>query len=114
MNGYAAYARTQNTTENPRHVEYKLLGQVTAALLQVEEKPNDLHAFMDAVLWNQSVWSAFLTDLTHEGNRLPRQLKQDLASLSLWVIRETDRVIERRRGVDGLINVNRAVMAGLR
>ena len=91
-----------------------MLGQVTAALMKAEEQPNDLHGFMDAVLWNQSVWSAFLTDLTHDGNRLPRELKQDLISLSLWVIRETDRVIERRRGIDGLINVNRSVMQGLR
>jgi flagellar protein FlaF len=111
---YAAYARTQNTTENPRNVEYKLLGQVTAALMRAEETPNDMHQLMDAVLWNQSVWNAFLADLSHEGNRLPVGLKKDLVSLALWVIRETDRVMDRRTGVDGLINVNKTVMQGLR
>jgi flagellar protein FlaF len=111
---YAAYARTQNTTENPRSVEYKLLGQVTAALMRAEETPGDIHQVMDAVLWNQSVWSAFLADLSHEGNRLPLGLKKDLVSLALWVLRETDRVIDRRSGVDGLINVNKTVMQGLR
>jgi len=111
---YAAYARAQNTTENPRNVEYKLLGQVTAALMRAEETPNDMHQLMDAVLWNQSVWNAFLADLSHEGNRLPVGLKQGLVSLALWVTRETDRVMDRRTGVDGLINVNKTVMHGLR
>ena len=111
---YAAYARTQNTTENPRSVEHKLLGQVTAALMRAEAAPGDMHQLMDAVLWNQSVWNAFLADLSHEGNRLPVGLKKDLVSLALWVIRETDRIMDRRTGVDGLINVNKTVMQGLR
>lgn len=111
---YAAYARVQNTTENPRNVEQKLLGQVTAALMRAEETPDDMHQLMDALLWNQSVWNAFLADLAHEGNRLPTGIKRDLISLALWVVRETDRVMDRRAGVDGLINVNKVVMQGLR
>jgi flagellar protein FlaF len=111
---YTAYARAQNTTENPRAVEYKLLGQVTAALMRAEETPGDMHQLMDAVLWNQAVWNAFFADLAHEGNRLPQGLKKDIMALALWVMRETDRVMDRRSGVDGLINVNRTVMQGLR
>jgi flagellar protein FlaF len=110
---YGAYSRTQNVTQEPRDVEFRLLGSVTGALLAAKEQ-TDRRRLFDAVLWNQRVWDAFLVDLTHEENRLPVELKRRLVGLCLWVRNETDAIIDGRGDVDALVNVNRNVMDGLR
>jgi flagellar protein FlaF len=110
---YAAYGRTQNVTENPRSIEYRLLGQVTGALLAAKDDP-DKRKLYDALLWNQQVWNAFLVDLTSPGNQLPQALKQQITGLCLWVRRETDDVIAGKAEIETLVAVNRNIMEGLR
>ncbi len=110
---YVAYGRTQNRVESGRQVEYRLLGQVTGALIAAQSE-TDKRKFFDAVLWNQRVWDAFLHDVSEPGNRLPPQLKQRIIALCLWVRRETDTIIDGKSRVDDLIQVNRNVMDGLR
>ena len=110
---YGAYTRTQNVTQDPRDVEFRLLGSVTGALLAAKDQ-SDRRRVFDAVLWNQRVWDAFLVDLTHEDNRLPVELKRRLVGLCLWVRNETDAIIDGRGDVDALVAVNRNIMDGLR
>lgn len=110
---YSAYGRTQNRVEGPRQVEYRLLGQVTGALIAAKTQA-DKRKFFDAVLWNQRVWDAFFHDLMDPGNRLPDELKRLLTRL-YWSVRdETDRLIAGRGDIDVLITVNRNIMDGLR
>ena len=53
MSGYQAYGKVQNATENPRSLEYRLLGQVTAALTQARAGgKRGTSDFVDAMLWN--------------------------------------------------------------
>lgn len=110
---YSAYGRLQNRVESQRQVEYRLLGQVTGALMAVKSE-DDKRKFFDAVLWNQRVWDAFFHDLMDPGNRLPDVLKRRLITL-YWTIREeTERVIAGKGDIDTLISVNRNIMDGLR
>lgn len=110
---YVAYGRTQNRVEDPRQVEYRLLAQVTGALMAVRDTA-DKRKYFDALLWNQRVWDAFLHDLSDEGNRLPLPLRRQLISLCLWVRKETDALIDGKGDLEALITVNRNIMEGLR
>ncbi len=112
--GYNAYKTVQNKMDDPRDVEYRLLAQVTAAMMNARDNPQDLKAKIDAVLWNSRIWSAFRVDLLSDDNRLPRDLRASLLSLSIWVERETHAVIDSLSDLDALIEVNRNIMAGLR
>jgi flagellar protein FlaF len=112
--GYGAYARTQNVTESSREVEYRLLAQVTGAMIKARENPDDFRAMVDVALWNRSVWAAFRDDLSHPQNGLPVDLKARLISLSLWVDRETFAVLSKQTDMEAIIDVNRMVMDGLR
>lgn len=114
MQGYAAYARAQNTTTDPRGIEHKLLGQVTGALIKAQEEPENLGALYEVVLWNRQIWSAFLADVSHQDNQLPKELRGRIASIALWVIRECHAVIDGTGDVPALIEVNRNIMNGLR
>jgi len=113
--GYDAYKKTQNvSTTSPRDLEYRLLGSVTAALLDAETDPDQVAKRAEAVCWNREVWAAFRGDLLHQGNQLPQHIKDDLVDLSRWVDRETARVLTGATDkLDGLIEVNKNIMNGL-
>src|SRR4051812_43719140 len=111
--GYGAYSHVQNRTEDSRSVEYRLLAQVTAAMLSARDSSKDFPKLVDAVLWNRSVWAAFRDDLAHPQNGLPEDLKARLISLSLWVDRESFAVLGKTPDIDTLVEVNRMIMEGL-
>lgn len=114
-NGYSAYKTAQTTSNDGRDIEYRLLAQVTAALMRARDNAaNDIREKMDAILWNSSVWSALRVDLSSEDNRLPKELRSSLISLSLWVDRETHAIMDGTGDIDALIDVNRNIMAGLK
>ncbi len=120
MSQYDAYKRTIRQTAAPRDVEYRLLAQVTAALLKARDlrersdrDPRRMAQVMDALNWNNQVWDAFVEDVGTEGNMLPRELRAAIVSLGIWVTRETGLVSSGEGDIDALIAVNRAIMRGL-
>ncbi len=121
MTNYAAYQQSQNTTQNPRDVEYRLLGQVTAAMIAAQEVFEASKAdvklkkqVVDAALWNRNVWSAFRSDLLNEGNQLPKELKAQLISISLFIERETNEIMNGDADFEALIDINQQIIEGLR
>lgn len=120
MSQYDAYKRTIKQTASPRDVEYRLLAQVTAALMKAKDlrddsvrDPRRMAQVMDALNWNNQVWDAFVEDVGTEGNMLPRELRAAIVSLGIWVTRETGLVSAGEGDIDALIAVNRAIMRGL-
>ncbi|MBO3704751.1 MAG: hypothetical protein J5W83_19860, partial [Candidatus Accumulibacter sp.] len=103
MSGYQAYGRAQNTTENPRSTEYRLLAQVCGALTRAKEGKRGTAEFVDALLWNKKVWDAFIIDLSSDGNQLPRELRAQIIGIGLWVGRETIQVLDGNGDIDALI-----------
>ncbi len=115
---YNAYTKTQNLEASPgsgRDVEYRLLGQVTAALMDAEAAPTDVAKRVDTVCWNREVWAVFRLDLSNPDNGLPLVLKTQLIDLSHWVDRETFRILNSETiALDGLIDVNKHIIEGLK
>lgn len=114
MNGYNAYAAAMNNTEDPRSTEYRLLGSVTGALIRANTAEASLQDRLNALLWNQQVWEAFLVDLSDEDNALPQNLRASLINLSLWIIKETDALMDIGDDLEAMILINRNIMEGLR
>ena len=116
MQGYGAYRRTQGAvaTQNGRYLEYRLLAQVTGALIKARDGIATLQERLNAILRNEKVWGVFLADLNHPDNGLPQQLKGGIASLALFVMKETQLVIDTNAPLDDLILINRQIMAGLK
>lgn len=116
MQGYNAYRKAQGATavQNARDLEYRLLAQVTGALIKARDGVVTLQERLNAILRNEKVWGVFLADLNHPDNGLPRDLKGAIASLALWVMRETRLVIDTDAPLDDLILINRQIMAGLK
>ena len=117
MRGYGAYKNAQGATavQNGRDLEYRLLAQVTGGLMKVREGRASIQEKYNWILQNEKVWGVFLADVNDPDNALPRQLKGGIASLALWVMKETKLVMsDDAAPLDDLIEINRQIMAGLK
>lgn len=113
-NGYATYKSAQTQTNDTRDVEYRLLAQVTGALLQAKEDSSNVKKRVEAACWNRDVWSALRVDLSSETNQLPDTLRASLISVSIWIERETYAVMDGTGDLEALIDINRNIMLGLK
>ena len=109
-----AYHQAAVRAESPREMEYRLFAQVTLALMEAAKAdPHDVSARIDALDWNRRVWTALSDDCSNPGNALPAQLRASIISLSIWVGRQTSKVVRREDTIESLIEINRTVMQGL-
>ena len=116
---YSAYKFSPQTTNDGRDTEYRLLAQVTARLLALQDQKDTAHGrdrreLVDAVLWNRNIWAALRTDLLSDGNQLPKELRASLVSISIWIEKECVKVMDGKGDLHALIEVNRNIMAGLK
>ncbi len=111
--GLEAYRRVQKTAESPRETEYRLFAQVTGALITAKDKGLKGAELIDSLDWNRRLWSTLASDCASPDNALPRELRAQIVSLSLWVSRYASDVARGIGDLDDLIDVNRAIMDGL-
>lgn len=109
----SAYQRARQVAETPRSAEHRLLGEITAGLIQARERDLTGAQLMDALHRNREVWQAFAADCGLPGNGLPAQLRASIVSIALWVDRHISLIMAGREDLDPLIEVNRLVMQGL-
>ncbi|MEY3234138.1 flagellar biosynthesis regulator FlaF [Aquidulcibacter sp.] len=109
-----AYQKAQQRVETPREIEYRLFGQVTRALMDIQDLPRyEIARRMDALDWNRRVWSFMAADCANPDNELPENLRASIISLSLWVGRYSSEVMQKGEDVEPLIDINRTIMQGL-
>lgn len=111
---YKAYQTASARTEDPRSTEYRLMGQVTRALMEAKEvAPTEIRKRAEALDWNRRVWTAFAADCANQENRLPESLRASIISLSIYISKETSNAMRGGGDIDVLIDINRTVMQGL-
>ncbi|TCT07948.1 flagellar biosynthesis regulator FlaF [Aquabacter spiritensis] len=67
-----------------------------------------------AILYLQKLWGFLIKDLADPGNELADEVKGNLISIGLWVIKEADQIMhERSKNLSGLIDVTRTIRNGL-
>lgn len=109
------YVRPDAPARPPRTVEYDLLARTTLALSQGwRRRATDFPALALALVENQQLWSALATDVAGPGNTLPGPLRAQLFYLYEFTVQHSRRVLEGEAGVEVLVDINTAVMKGLR
>jgi flagellar protein FlaF len=111
---HKAYQNTQRITESPRDSEYRLFGQVTGALLDVQKEGVKGGPLVEAIDWNRRLWRTLASDCLDDRNQLPKDVRATIVSLSLWVSKYSKQVTRQGAPMDPLIRVNRTIMEGLR
>jgi flagellar protein FlaF len=96
-------------------VEYDLLARITNRLTQAEAARNkDYPAFARALSDNHRLWSTLAADVAEPGNGLPAQLRAQLFYLYQFTAEHSRKVLDGTAGIGVLIDINTAVMRGLR
>ncbi|MCC6788510.1 MAG: flagellar biosynthesis regulator FlaF [Hyphomonadaceae bacterium] len=108
-----AYQRAATQAEQPRDLEYRAFGQVTAGLVRVKEERPPLPVMLEALDANRRLWNMLSADCAAPENQLPITLRGQIISLAMWVARYTSEVLRDGADVEPLIDINRTMMEGL-
>jgi flagellar biosynthesis activator protein FlaF len=117
------YQRAQLHTASPLTVELTAFTRVTTAMercaAEAQAAAGPAAATLrhvrlcEAVSQNSRLWLTLLEDLNSPANRLTTELKGRLASLGATSVRHGRRVISGEATLQLLIDINRAIIAGL-
>lgn len=84
-------------------------------LLQAADKAGvQSREAVEALLFVRKLWSILIEDLGKPENDLPKQLRADLISIGLWVMREAEQIrLEKSSNFKGIIEVSANIREGL-
>jgi flagellar protein FlaF len=114
-----AYKRTHKAAMSGREIEASVLTQAAIKLLNCQDKwGTDGHAerLEEALRFNQLIWSIFQTELAKPENPLPKKLREDLLSLSMFIDK---RIFDTMAAPEAdkltvLVNINMNIAAGMK
>lgn len=110
----SAYSGAATPTRTVRGTEYEVFARVTSRLRQAQTGAGGFAALVRALHDNRSLWTTLASDVAIETNGLPKPLRAQIFYLSQFTTRHTRQVLAGEAAVDVLIDINTAVMRGLR
>ena len=109
------YGRNAVPIKSHRSAEYEAIARIshrlrTAALNKEKNYPE----FVEALSENGRLWTTLAVDLVQPENALPKELRSRLFWLAEFTSHETMRILRNQGDVAILIEINAAVLQGLR
>lgn len=119
QNPVNAYTAMQKENLSGRELEASVLTRAGLMLKQVQENWNAAdrdEKLLEAVKFNQKVWSFFQAELSDPENPLPKNLREDILNLSLFVDKRLFEVLANpdREKLQIVIDIDFNIAAGLR
>jgi flagellar protein FlaF len=116
---YDTYASIDKEGMSQRELEASVLTKAGMMLKKCQDNWDnpDLDAQLEeAVRYNQKVWSFFQSELSMPDNPLPKNLREDILNLSLFVDKRLFEVLAypEPKKLDIVISINLNLAAGLR
>lgn len=110
-----AYATSQAPIRTPRTAEYEAFARATHRLQRASEhsSPN-LSDMAHALQENRRLWTILAADVAEDGNQLPPELRGRIFYLAEFTRQYSSKVLKSEAPADVLIDINTAVMRGLR
>ncbi len=112
------YANVHKSTLAGRELEAAVLNKAALNFQHVQENwdaKNRDEKLNEALRYNQLIWNVFQAELSKPDNPLPKKLREDILSLSLFIDKRTFETIAfpSKEKLSILININRNIAAGL-
>ena len=113
---HAPYGVFAQAVRTPRDIEYGVLARVTGQLQAHLPQPEGVvtPSLARALADNQRLWTVFAADLAHPDNAFPSDLRARLFYLAEFTLHHTARVLAGTAQAQALVDINTAVMRGLR
>jgi flagellar protein FlaF len=110
-----SYANPSRSTATPRSIEYEAFARVTAQLTSASRNASaELAPLAQALQDNLNLWTVLGTDVAGAGNGLPVELRAKLFYLFEFTRSHTVKVLNGEATAGALIDINTAIMRGLR
>ncbi len=113
------YSNMQKDNLSGRELEASVLTRAGVMLKQVQENwdaPDRDQKLTEAIKFNQKVWSFFQAELSDPENPLPKNLRQDILNLSIFIDKRLFEVMAYPdpEKLAIVIDINFNIAAGLR
>lgn len=114
-----SYASMQKDSLSGRELEASVLTRAGLMLKQVQENwsaPDRDQKLTEAIKFNQKVWSFFQAELSDPENPLPKNLRQDILNLSIFIDKRLFEIMAKpeKDRINIVVDINMNIAAGLR
>jgi flagellar biosynthesis activator protein FlaF len=111
--GYAEVLEDSNAVA--RSYERQALGRAIELLTAAEKRGRRSREAIEALLFTRRLWNILLQDLASPENALPVQLRANLISIGIWVLKEAERIrLEESDNFAGIIQICDSIRGGLK
>lgn len=107
------YAPTAAPLKSARRAEYDVIARITSRMA-ASIKAKDFNGLIHAMHENRTLWRKLAIDVADPGNLLPDDLRGRLIYLSEFTEHHTRKVIARDASATPLVEVNTAILRGLK
>ena len=110
-----SYADIQtDSVADAKDRERQLLSRSIDLLAVAHGKGHRSTEAIEAIQFMNRVWTSFIEDLGSAENQLPVELRANLISIGLWLLREAEEVRQGRSdNFEGLIEVSQIIRDGI-
>lgn len=110
----SAYSDAATPTRTERGTEYDAFARCTYALNSAQRGFGGYPALARALNDNRRLWNVLAADVSGDANGLPASLRAGIFYLAEFTRQHSRRVLAGEADIAALIDVNTAVMRGLR
>ena len=112
---YKTYATTSRETASDRQIELRIFSSITSRMKSADiTKPGGFSELAEAMQDNVRLWNILTVDVLNEKNPLPDETKAYIINLGEFTRQHTFKVLGGEASVDVLIDINKAIIDGLR
>lgn len=95
--------------------ERQALSRSIELLAAARDEQNYSRAAIEALFYTRRVWIRFIEDLKQPDNQLEAELRANLISIAIWILKECDRIRKRQStNYQGIIDVTTIIRDGLK
>ncbi|MGH1453185.1 MAG: flagellar biosynthesis regulator FlaF [Paracoccaceae bacterium] len=110
-----AYGNSAAPTRTTRATEYEAFARITHRLNKAARKGKlGFAELAESLHDNRKLWTLLAVDVADDDNQLPQELRARIFYLAEFTQTHTRKVLKREASVAPLIEINAAVMRGLR
>jgi len=111
----SAYSKAASIAPSFQDVEYRAFGEITRQLKETAGGSRDVFAARaEAIHKNLKLWSILATDVAGKENALPQVLRAQIFYLFEFTFLHSQKVLSGDADTEVLVDINTAVMKGLR
>lgn len=95
--------------------ERQALNRSIDLLLAARDEASYSRAAIEAVFYTRRVWIRFIEDLNQPENELGTELRANLISIAIWILKECEKIRRREsENFQGIIDVTTIIRDGLK